>query len=138
MRQLLAGLLFVSLGCASHTRSGFIVPPQAGIIEHCSSAPSGSDARLSLIVLTERGDTLRTARIRFIGTTAGGAIQPVMELEAASPSGAYELGPFPVGQYQLSVSDSGRQTAYATAKFCNSIQLHLQAVLASTELAVRP
>jgi hypothetical protein len=122
----------VSLACAGGNRSGFLMTPQLEPIQRCPHAPVGSDARLSLLVLSNRGDTLRSARIRLAGRSALGAVQPTMEPSAPSASGEYDLGPFPVGEYLLTVTDSGWQTARMRLTYCGDSHFRLKAVLVPT------
>ena len=138
MRDLLVGVLCVGLGCAGRNRSGFVIPPQPGLTRSCPYARGGSDAGLRLVVLSELGDTLRSARVRVTGKTWTGVAQPTLELNVPSPAGVYELGSLLVGDYMLSVRDSGRQTAHIRIKYCDSSLLQLQAVLRPTGPAEAP
>lgn len=122
----------VSLACTGGSRSGFLITPELEPLRRCPRAPVGSDAHLSLLVLSNRGDTLRSARIRLAGRSASGAVQPTLEPSAPSASGEYLLGPFPVGQYLLTVSDSGWQTARMRLTYCGDSHFRLKAVLVHT------
>ena len=129
MRSPLPVLLCLSLACGGGSRSGFVALREPGPTPSCPYAPTGDDARISLIVRSELGDTLRSAHIHLTGRTWAGAVQPSIVLNAASPSGAYEIGPLMVGKYELQASDSGRKPARVTVQYCSSSLVRLQAVL---------
>jgi hypothetical protein len=135
---LLLVVVSVSLACAGGSRSGFLMTPQMEPIQRCPYVPVGSDARLSLLVLSNRGDTLRSARIRLTGKTASGAVQPTLELSAPSSAGESDFGPFPVGEYLLTVSDSGWQTAHTRLTYCGDAHFRLKAVLVPAAAARQP
>ena len=129
MRTSLLGLLCLSLACGGGSRSGFVALRGPGPSRSCPSAPIGDDVRISLVVRSELGDTLRSAHIHLTGRTWAGTVQPTIDLDAASPSGAYEIGPLMVGKYELQASDSGRKPARVTVQYCSSSLVRLQAVL---------
>jgi hypothetical protein len=138
MYYLLLAIVSFCLACAGRSHSGFLMVPQSEPMRECPYAPSGSDARLSLLVLSNLGDTLRSARIRLTGNTASGAVQPTLERSAPSTSGIYDLGPFLVGKYLLTVSDSGWQSAHTKLTYCGDNHLLLKAVLVPMDSAKRP
>jgi hypothetical protein len=129
MRLTLSVLLYLAVACASGPQSRIVSTPQgSGPALNCPYAPVGDSAFVRLTVVSQLGDTLRTAQVRLAGRTMKGPAKPV-ELKAPAASDVYELGPFPVGDYTLTVEDSGWRPAHIQVRFCSNDTATLRAIM---------
>lgn len=128
MHPSLTALLCLTVSCASRPSSRIMAIPQPRPTSSCPNAPIGDNANITLVILSELGDTLRAAQVRLTGRTPAGPTRP-LELNAPSAAGVYQLGPLPVGDYQLTVADSGRRSAHIRVRFCADGTATLQAIL---------
>jgi len=119
----------LSFAYTGYRGSHIAVVPMPGPQRNCPYAPAGSNAHISLIVLSDRGDTLRASRILLQPNQAQGGSRDSLVATTPSPSGRVELGPLEVGEYRLTVSAAGRQVARSRVGFCQNDTLHLRAVL---------
>lgn len=126
MRMFLLATLCVLGACAAQRRSGFVVPPQDGLLRACPTVPKGENARIRLVALSELGDTIRSATVRLDREP----YSRTLELQAPDSDGVYNIGPLVAGKYDVTVTAEGHQSAHMTATFCNSSTLEVNAVLA--------
>lgn len=122
--------LLILSGCSARHGSHFLIAPapRSGPVESCPYAPIGSDVYIRVLAVTEHDDTLRTAQVSLRGGGLNGQIMPVT-LTAPGEDGVYTFGPVEVGDYRLTVADSGRHPARIRLQFCHNESVSLRAVL---------
>ncbi len=137
MRLILTAALAGALACGPGTR-GFVLPAQQGLLRSCPGTPTGSEAQLRLLVLTDRGDTLRSAKVQLRTDARGSISSATREWASAGPMGIYEVGPLEAATYDITVQDTGRQPAYMRVRFCDSSTLEAHAILPPTHSVTLP